>query len=398
MRLSRKLTALGAFFVLALAVAGCGGGVSGNSVAEVAGNQITTRAFDHWMFVAAKGNSEQDPGAPVIVPNDPPNFSACIKQVHAEIPELAKTPAKTLKTECNELFTSLDSTVMDFLIKSYWYQLLAHKLHIKLTKAQLNTAFQQAEKQSNLTSSTAVKSFLSETGQTMADILYRVRVNQLYTDLVKKETKTVTPAVISAYYSAHKSDFGTPETRNLRIVRTNSQSAAETALKALKSGQSWTTVAKKYSVDSSTKNNGGLLPDVTNGEEEHALNTVAFSAPLNKLEGPVHGTFGWYVVEVVKITPATQESLAKVSASIKTNLTSQYEEDAANEINSLAKKYWGKQTQCRAAFAMADCSNYKAPKASTTPSTATSSTGASTTNTSSGGTASTTTSSAKKKK
>jgi foldase protein PrsA len=368
MRLSRKLTALGAFFVLTLAVAGCGsGGLSGNAVAVVAGNRISMRAFDHWMFVAAKGNSSSTPGAPVIVPTDPPNFSGCIKQVRQQIPSLAKTPDKTLKAECAQLFQSLSSQVMDFLIKSYWYQLLAHKLHINLTHAQLNAAFAQARKQSNLTSTAALNKFLSGTGQTMSDILYRVRVNELYKDLIKHETKQVTPTAIASYYQAHPTQFGSPETRNLRIVRTNSKSQAQAAYSALKSGHSWQTVAKKYSVDTATKNSGGLLTGVTNGEEEHALNQVAFSAPVNKLEGPVHGTFGWYVVEVIKVTPATHQSLAKATPAIKQLLTSQYQSAAATAVDSAAKKNWGKQTNCRSAYAMADCAGYKAPKTSTSP-------------------------------
>jgi foldase protein PrsA len=395
MRLSRKLTALGAFFVLALAVAGCGSsGLSGNSVAAVAGNQISTRAFDHWMYVAAKGNASQSPGAPVIVPSDPPSFASCIKQVRQQIPSLAKTPDKTLKTECGQLFTSLSSQVMDFLIKSYWYQLLAHKLHIKLTQSQLSAAFAQAKKQSNLTTPAAVTKFLSETGQTLPDIMYRVRVNELYKDLVARETKKVTPAAIDAYYKAHPTQFGSPATRNLRIVRSNSKSAAQAAYKALKSGQSWQTVARKYSVDTATKNNGGLLTGVTNGEEENALNKVAFSAPLNKIEGPVHGTFGWYVVEVVKATKGTHEPLTKATALIKSLLSSQYQSAAATAVDRAAKANWGSKTMCRAAYSMDDCSGYKAPKTtttSTTPATTTATSTATTTTATGTGTGTTTT-------
>ena len=69
-------------------------------------------------------------------------------------------------------------------------------------------------------------------------------------------------------------------------------------------------VAKKYSIDNATKNHGGLLTGVTKGQEEKALDTAAFSASLNKIFGPIHGQFGYYVVEVTKITPATQQTLA----------------------------------------------------------------------------------------
>src|ERR1700722_12844368 len=111
MKRLKSIPALGAFFVLiAVAVSACGSGMPGNSVAVVAGNPITTQAFNHWMFVAAKEQAAQSPGQPVIVPNDPPDFTKCVAQVKAEIPTLAKTATKTLKTDCSRVFTSLSST------------------------------------------------------------------------------------------------------------------------------------------------------------------------------------------------------------------------------------------------------------------------------------------------
>jgi foldase protein PrsA len=406
MRITRqRFSALGAFFVLALALAGCGSGIPGDSVAVVAGNPITTQAFNHWMYVAAKGNASQSPGSPVIVPNDPPSFQGCVKQVRGQIPQLAKTPTKVVRSDCKQLFQSLSSQVLDFLIKAYWYQADAYKLHIRLTPAEVRKDFAQAKKQQFPTAS-AYAAFLAQTGQTQADIVFRVRVNQLYKDLLARYTKKITSAAIQAYYQSHTSQFGTPATRNIRIVRTNSQARAQQALRALKSGQSWSAVAKQYSVDTATKSNGGLLTNVTNGEEEQALNKAAFSAPLNKVVGPVHGTFGWYVVEVVKITAAKVQPLAKATPLIKQLLTSQYQTQAQTMVDKQAKKDWGAQTTCRAAYAMADCHGYKPPSTTTTttpaPSPSTSSAPSSTTGTGTSSSGTTTsssgTSTAKKKK
>src|SRR5437016_11827566 len=127
MKKLRYTLALGAFFVLAAGVSACGSGLSGDSVATMAGNSISTGAFNHWMYVAAKGQASQSPGAPVIVPNDPPDFKSCIAQARKEIPTLASTPAKQLKADCGQLFTSLSSQVLDFLIKAYWYQAQADR-------------------------------------------------------------------------------------------------------------------------------------------------------------------------------------------------------------------------------------------------------------------------------
>ena len=276
----RLLLALGAFFVAAAGLSACGSGMPGNAVANVAGNPISTTAFDHWMFVAAKGNSSQSPGSPVIVPNDPPQFKNCIAQVRAQIPTLAKQSDKTIQSDCKQLFTSLSGQVMDFLIRASWYQALAYKLHIKISNAQIQQAFDAAKKQ-QFPTATAFQDFLNSSGQTLQDILFRVRVNQIYSKLLARHETTVTNAEIENYFRTHQSQFGTPEKRNIRIVRTSSEAAANAAKSALDSGQSWDAVVKKYSVDAATKKTGGLLVGVTEGQEEQALNTASFAAPAN---------------------------------------------------------------------------------------------------------------------
>jgi foldase protein PrsA len=363
----RSILALGAFFVaIALVVAGCGssGDVPSGSVAVVAGNQITTRAFDHWMYVAAQGQAAQSQAQqPVIVPEDPPNFPKCISQVRAEIPQLRKTAEKTLRADCQQLFTSLSGQVMDFLIKAYWYQADAHKLGIKMTNAQVDAALTKAKK-TQFPTEAQYQSFLKQSGQTPQDILFRVRVNQIFTKLTARHNTTVTPALIAAYYNAHKSQFGTPQQRDMRIVLTKSSAEAAAARKALQSGQSWKVVAKKYSSDPTTKNNGGLLSGVTAGQQDAALSKAAFAAPVNKLLGPVKGQFGYYVLEVTKITPANQRSLSQVTPTIKQTLTQQLQTQAQTSIDQQAAKDWKSQTKCAARYAMADCSGYKAPKSS----------------------------------
>ena len=365
MKVRRSLLALGAFFVLAVVVAGCGSGVPGNSVADVAGNPITTQAFNHWMYVVAKSQAAQQPGAPVIVPNDPPDFNNCIAEVRKEIPSLAKTKTATLRTDCKQLFTSLSSQVMDFLIKAYWYQADAAKQHVKVTDAEVEKAFTTAKKQT-FPSAAQYNTFLTQTGQTTADVVYRFKINTVLQKLVAKYTKPVTQADIVAYYNNHQSQFGTPQSRNMRIVLTKTAAQADAAKKAISSGQSWNAVAKKYSIDPTTKNSGGLLTGVTQGQQDAALTEAAFSAPVNTLLGPVKGQFGFYVLEVTKINASTHTALSQASASIRQTLTTTEQQTAQTTVDSHAKKDWMSQTTCRSTYSMADCKGYKAPKTATT--------------------------------
>jgi foldase protein PrsA len=366
MKATKKLRALGAFFVVTVVLAGCGSGVPGDSVADMAGNPITHQAFNHWLFVMAK-QSEGQTGGPVIVPNDPPAFKACIADIRKGFPQFAKQSNKLLKSECAQLFTSLSTQAMDFLIRSYWYQADAARLHVTITDAQVLKIFNTA-KQRAFQTNAQYQAYLTQTGQTLADLLYRFRANQLFNKLVQRVSKPVTAAEIQAYYNSHQSQYGTRERRSLRIVLATTQARALAAKAALSHGQSWNAVAKKYSIDPTTRNTGGLLANVTKGQQDAALDAAAFSAAPGQLLGPVKGQFGYYVFEVVSIKPATQQTLAQVTPAIRTALTQQNANAAQTQVANAARKRWLAKTTCRAQFAIADCKGFKAPTSSSTTS------------------------------
>ncbi|MGH2860458.1 MAG: peptidyl-prolyl cis-trans isomerase [Solirubrobacteraceae bacterium] len=382
MRISRKLAAVAAFFVIGAAVAGCGSSIPGNSVATVAGNPITLQAFNHWAYVAAKEQAAQaareGEALPPIVSSNPTNFASCMKAIRAGIPTLRTAADATLKSDCKQVYSSTETEVMNFLIQSYWIQAAAHKAGIN--GSNLSAKFDKALSKQYPTKAKVnayLAAALKSSGQTKADMVFTYRVQSLLEKLIKRAKKPVTSKAIAAYYAAHKSTFGSAETRDLHLIRTKTQSSAQAAYNALKGGQSWDTVAKHYAADASAKANGGSLSNATSGEEESAASKAIFSAPLNQLTGPVKGLFGYYVLEVSKITPATQESLAKATPAIKSQLNSTGSQSAEQDVLKAAQKAWTNQTKCRSPnYTTSYCSNYVKPKTTTTatstpPSTAT---------------------------
>ncbi|HWF75019.1 MAG TPA: peptidylprolyl isomerase [Solirubrobacteraceae bacterium] len=338
------ILALGAIFVGSV-VSACGSAIPGNSVAVVAGNPITARALAHWGYVAAVGQSQASPGSPIIVP-DPPKYTKCIASLRKIAP--ATIPASELKTACVSQFTQ----TLEYLVRSAWVQGQAASEGIKVSNASVMAKF-NAAKNGQFKTQAQFQQFLTATGQTLNDILYRFRVSEL-------ATKLATPAAVAAYYKAHAASYSTPERRNVRIILAKTQARANAALAALRSGKSWAVTAKKYSVDTATKNTGGLLTGVVNGQEPAALNSAIFAASTGKLLGPLKSPFGYYVAEVTSVSPATTEALAKATPTIKSTLA-----QAALSAPPWEKK-WKAKTTCRTGFEVVDCSGYVAPKTTST--------------------------------
>ena len=369
--------ALCAFFVLpALALSACGSDVPGNSVAKIGDQSIQRDTFNHWMQIAAvssAGQTSTTGTTPKAQVPDAPNFTKCVAQKKATAAKPAKgtpepTPAQ-LKGQCQTEYNALRDQVLEFLIRGNWIEQETKKQNLKVTDKDVQKQIDAAVKQA-FQNPQDFQKFLQRSGLTEADVFYQQRNQLLQQKLTEKVTKAqgkVTDAQIQAYYDKNKSKFATPERRDLRIVLTKTKEDAAAARKALDSGQSWSAVAKKYSIDQASKAQGGKLTGVAKGQQEKALDDAIFKADKGKLVGPVKTQFGWYVLEVSKVTDAKQQSLEQSTASIKQILTSDNQRKALDQFGKDYRKRWKADTACRKGYTTADCKN--GPKTQATTST-----------------------------
>jgi foldase protein PrsA len=264
-----------------------------------------------------------------------------------------------LKGQCQQEYNALRDQVLEFLIRGNWIEQETAKQNVKVSNKEVQSQIDAAVKQA-FPNPKQFQQFLVRSGLTQADVFYQQRnqlLQQKLTEKVTKASSKVSNAQIQAYYNKNKSKFATPERRDIRIVLTKQRSRAQQAKRALQSGQSWKSVAKKYSIDQASKTQGGLLSGVAKGQQEKALDTAIFTAPKGKLTGPVKTQFGYYVLEVTKITPAKQQSLEQSKASIQQILQSDGQRKALDKFGKDYRKRWRDQTTCRKGFTTADCKN-----------------------------------------
>jgi foldase protein PrsA len=367
-RAFRITAALGAVLFAIVAFAACGG-IPGDAVVSVDGKSITKDTFNHWMSVAA-ASSSASAGAKPAVPV-PPKYTACIAQAEtaAKATKGAKTPSqKELKSQCETQYKSLQSEVLGFLISSSWVLGEASSLGVKVSDKEVKKQFEKIKTQ-QFPKAAEFQKFLSTSGQTVSDLLLRVKLNLLSSKIqqkIVKEKSKVTQAEIAKYYKENPKRFGVAEKRDLLIILTKTEAQAKAAKAEVESGKSFESVAKKVSIDPTSKSNGGKLPGVVKGQEEKALDTAVFSAQKGKLTGPVKTPFGYYIFEVQKITPGSQQTLKQAEASIKAQLTATHQQKALSAFVKDFKKKWQGKTECRAGYVVADCKGYKAPKTTST--------------------------------
>jgi foldase protein PrsA len=362
----RILLALLALAAPAMLLAACGG-VPGNAVAQVDGESIEKSEFDRWMSIAAKSGGQ--PGAAV---PKPPDYTACIAALRKSQPKPAKGQPKvtdaSLKTQCKQQYQTLREQVLGLLASFKWIEGEAEEMNLKVSDAEVDKDIATIKKEPQFKAKGSFEKFLKETGYTNEDVRVQERTKLLtdkIRDKVTKGSDKVSAAEISAYYAKNKARFAQPERRDLRVVLTKTKAKADEAKAALEDGDSWSSVAKKYSIDQASKSQGGKLPGVAKGQQEKALDDAVFKAKKGTLVGPVKTQFGYYVFEVGKVTPASQQSEAAATPTIKQLLVSQKQQKS---IEAFAKKFqekWKEKTECREGFVVQSCKG--APKPTPTP-------------------------------
>ncbi len=106
---------------------------------------------------------------------------------------------------------------------------------------------------------------------------------------------------INSYYQQNISLFETPEKRDVLQMVFDSEETAQKASNELASGTDFFAVAKSLAQQTSQDTKLGAV------SKDMLLADVAddvFSAPLNKVIGPIKSEFGWHIFKVTAVTPA----------------------------------------------------------------------------------------------
>jgi foldase protein PrsA len=363
-----------AALLLAAMLAGCGGGgIPSNAVVEVGSSPITKAAFDHWMEVAAATSEPSSSGKPIVPV--PPAYTACITHLVATSLKTKKgqaAPTATeLKSECEQDYESLQQQVLGMLIQADWIIGEAESVGAKVSDAEVKDQLAKIVKE-EFPKPGSFKQFLTKSHQTVSDLLLRVKYHTMLPQKIEakviKSKGTVTEAQVAKYYNENKAGYDISEKRSVEIILTKTEAQSKAAQKEIERGKSFSSVAEKVSIDPSGKSNGGLLPEVIKGQQQKPLNTAIFSTAKNILGGPVKVSFGYYLFEVKSITPGMRQSLSKVRATIKQQLSSTRQQAAVSTLVTQFNKKWTAKTDCRTGYVVPKCRQYKPlPAAKATP-------------------------------
>jgi foldase protein PrsA len=326
--------------------------------------------FAGYAIAQGLGHPSVPSGDAAIVTHVPADLGAVSEAEfkRALLQQAAQAKLKAAPKPGDDKYEEMKEAALGELLDKIWIQGEAEELGIKVTPKQIATELIQIKK-TNFKTAAEYQKFLTTSHFTKADVLDRVKLQLLSTQIQETIAKNAPPPSaeeISNYYESSKAtQYTTAASRDVRVIVNGDKAKAEAAKSLLEkddSAASWKKVALKYSEDPTTKSKGGLQPALTEEllASQEELKSAIFGNPTGVVVGPVDVEGKFFVVEVEKLNSAKVKALGEVSAEIKSQLTQQLAQKVFTEFISEYQSKWQSRTFCAAEFTIENrCANFK---------------------------------------
>jgi parvulin-like peptidyl-prolyl isomerase len=307
------------------------------------------------------------PSGSVAIVEDAPEGLGTVTEAkfhHALVQAAAQGKVSPVPKPGDKKYEELKETTLGEIFDAISIQGQAAEMGITVTPEEIAKELVKLKKQAFKTEK-QYDEFLKEAHYTKADVDERVKIQMLSTQIqnqVTEEAPVPSKSEITDYYEAAKSSqYTTPESRDIRVIKNKDKAKVEEAKTQLEkddSVKSWEKVAKKYSTDT-TKGSGGLQSAVTEGTLTEPLDEAVFAAPQGELEGPLTEPQTYTVFEVMKITPEKVQSLEEVKSQISTQLAEQAKQEGFARFVRGYSGRWKSRIFCADGYVIERCANFK---------------------------------------
>ncbi len=264
----------------------------------------------------------------------------------------------------DDKYDELKETALGEILDRVWIEGQAEEMGISVTPEEVAKELEKLKSQS-FKSDKQYEEFLKESKFTQADVDQRVKLQmisgQLQEQITSESSKPSSSEIEKYYEEAKSSQYTTPESRDIRLIKNKDKAEVEAAKAALEKDDSiknWEKVAKKYSTDT-TKGNGGLQSGVNEGTLPEPLDAEVFAAQQGVVEGPLKEPLAYTVFEVMTITLEKVQELDEVETQISAQLEEQAQQQTFARFVRNYSSTWTSRTFCADDFLIERCANFK---------------------------------------
>lgn len=162
-----------------------------------------------------------------------------------------------------------------------------------------------------------------ESNNTTLDVLKEDLKNYLTIRKLLEPQIEITDEELQTYFEENKDSFGEAEQVKASHILVEDEATANEIKQKLADGADFGELAKEYSTDEGTKENGGELGFFAKGTMVTEFDDVAFTLPVNEISDPVKTEYGYHIIKVEEKKEAKEANFDDSKTEIKDTLIEQ---------------------------------------------------------------------------
>ena len=245
---------------------------------------------------------------------------------------------KILQTELDEaLRNQYGAEVLDTLITNKIVELEAKKQNITVSDEVIQAEYEEfVEAYGGVDS---VNEVLEENGLTADALKDNIRTYQLTKQVIAASIE-ITDEEVEQYFEHNKDNYGQEEQVVASHILLEDETTAKEVLAKVKAGEDFAELAKVYSADTDTKEDGGDLGYVSRGQMDEAFEEVVFALEKDAVSEVVQTPEGYHIIKVTGKVPAEEAVFEDVKDEVyETVLESRVNDEYAAWVTDKKAEY-----------------------------------------------------------
>ena len=261
-----------------------------------------------------------------------------MEEVDKQLEQLGQQHQSLEGQQGEEYKKQFQKQILDDLIEQKLVLQEAEKEKIKVSDKEIDDWIKQAKQQ--FPSEQEFESKLKELNLTIEELKKNRKEQLLRQKMIEKITKDikVTDKEVEDYYKKNKEELKEPEKVKIKWIILSEEKKAKEVLKELEEGADFAEVAKRESIDTATKESGGVLGLRSKNELPPEVAEEAFKIELNKLSELIKMQQGYAIIMVEEKQPEKQKTFDEAKEEIKNRLLSEKQSKAYQDWIEKVKK------------------------------------------------------------
>jgi foldase protein PrsA len=302
---------------------------------------------------SSSSSSSGVPKGDVAVCNGQPITEAQLQTLVDQSIESFKVNKQTVPKTGSADYKSLQQRLVQYLVTKCQVEQQAKKLGVKVTPKDIQAELTSFIKQNFGGSMSKYQAALKQQHVTDAQVRQNIEFTVLQNKVVKKVTAglAVSDDEARGYYDTHATQYAKPQSRHVAHILVKTKALAEKIYNELQNGADFKTLAKKYTIDTSSKPAGGDLGSITKGQTVPPFDKVAFSLPTGTISKPVKSQYGWHVIKALgPVKPRSVIPFDKEKAAIKAQLLQAKQSNAVSKLQAQLTAFYAHRIKYASEF------------------------------------------------